>query len=469
MVTVNESILVKEVTENQDKILSLFKLSSGRIDYVEKYSEKGDKAGKKEKRIYLEVKVFNDSNQLAGIVWYFGKNRAYIHDVDKLIERKQTQKVDMILISEEQTTSAGKRKLKENKITIYKNFEGIKTSKTKRRKKKKEKVEVKEVDIKDDTDMSKVAESDLLSHAVKLVQRVEPEIIKTATIETEDVLITDVKGYSSNKSLLAVYRTIDKKNVGVKEVRNFVGEVTDPTNITYGLIGRDKFTPAAKKTAEEAKIITISLKQEQEGEGDPLTQELVLRLVNGAKEILTYRGYHIINESDKRYEKLVAGSEKLGAYIIAERDDDKIMALIPTDEVVRVATVRGFYEQMNELDISNGMIIAIKRFTYTANRECRILKISALRKNHPVFNIFNHMLVPDHIVIPTAEIRNVLRTYNCKLHQLPKIYEDDPAVVMIDAKVGNVIKIDRGNDNYSYRLVIRKPHRRAIGEEDDTD
>jgi len=467
MVTINESKLEKEVTENTDKILSLFKVPGGRIDHVEKYSEKGDKGGKKERRVYLEIKVFNDSNQLAGIVWYFGKNRAYINDVDKLIERKISQKVDMILISEEQTTSAGKRKLKENKIEIHKNFEGIKTSKTKRRKKKKVKVEIKEVTIEDDTDLAAVSKSELLTHAVKLVQRVEPEIIKTVKIEGDDVPVIDVKGYSSNNSLLAVYRTIEKKNVGVKEVRNFVTEVDNPANVTYGLIGRDKFTPAAKKAAEEAGIITISLKQEQEGEGDPLTQELVLRLVKGTREILTYRGYSMVSESDKRYERLVAGSEKLGSYIIAERGDDRIMALIPSDEVVRVATVRGFNQQLEALDIPNGMIIAIKRFTYTANRECRILRISALRKNHPVFNIFNHVLVPDHSVIPTSEVREVLTTYHSKLHQLPKIYDDDPAVVMIDAKVGNVIKVDRGEENYSYRLVIRKPHRRLLGEEEE--
>ncbi|RMG42384.1 MAG: hypothetical protein D6732_01140 [Methanobacteriota archaeon] len=102
-------------------------------------------------------------------------------------------------------------------------------------------------------------------------------------------------------------------------------------------------------------------------------------------------------------------------------------------------------------------MIALKRFTYTAERECRALGIIPIRKNHPVFNIFNHFLVPEHRILSKKEVREVLKKYNCKLHQLPKIYEDDPGVVAIDARIGDVIEIERAPDVKFYRLVIGRP------------
>jgi len=79
-------------------------------------------------------------------------------------------------------------------------------------------------------------------------------------------------------------------------------------------------------------------------------------------------------------------------------------------------------------------------------------------KDKETFNIFSHILVPEHILMTKEEVDELLKKYNVTLNQLPKISVKDPAAKLLDAKTGNVIKIIRksetaGKSNY-YRLVI---------------
>ncbi|KUG20209.1 dna-directed rna polymerase subunit h [hydrocarbon metagenome] len=59
------------------------------------------------------------------------------------------------------------------------------------------------------------------------------------------------------------------------------------------------------------------------------------------------------------------------------------------------------------------------------------------------------------------EVRTLLSDYTITLEQLPKIYQDDPAVKAIGGNAGDVIRIVRESPTAgraeSYRLVIRRP------------
>jgi DNA-directed RNA polymerase subunit H len=101
-------------------------------------------------------------------------------------------------------------------------------------------------------------------------------------------------------------------------------------------------------------------------------------------------------------------------------------------------------------------LIALKRFTYTAEREAKDFGISALIKNHPVFNIFSHYLVPEHVIMDKDEVDEMLDRYNASLMQLPRIYEDDPGVVAVNGKVGDVVRIVR-DQGENYRLIVPRP------------
>jgi len=76
----------------------------------------------------------------------------------------------------------------------------------------------------------------------------------------------------------------------------------------------------------------------------------------------------------------------------------------------------------------------------------------------------NIVLVPDHILVPKHEImakkeaEEVLKTYNCRTTDLPLIFVNDPAIVGLGVKPGDMIKIIRksatAGESFYYRYVV---------------
>ena len=73
--------------------------------------------------------------------------------------------------------------------------------------------------------------------------------------------------------------------------------------------------------------------------------------------------------------------------------------------------------------------------------------------------IFEHDLVPKHILLSDQEKEGIMKQYGIKkLNQFPKILKSDPAVVPLKTKTGDIIKIIRKNEaaieSIYYRVVI---------------
>ena len=76
----------------------------------------------------------------------------------------------------------------------------------------------------------------------------------------------------------------------------------------------------------------------------------------------------------------------------------------------------------------------------------------------------NPILVPDHIYVPKHEIiskqeaQAVLDKYNCKPTELPLIFVNDPAILGLGVKPGDMIKITRksptAGESLYYRYVV---------------
>ena len=76
----------------------------------------------------------------------------------------------------------------------------------------------------------------------------------------------------------------------------------------------------------------------------------------------------------------------------------------------------------------------------------------------------NIVLVPDHILVPKHEImakkdaEEVLKTYNCRTTDLPLIFVNDPAIIGLGVKPGDMIKITRksatAGESFYYRYVV---------------
>ncbi len=73
----------------------------------------------------------------------------------------------------------------------------------------------------------------------------------------------------------------------------------------------------------------------------------------------------------------------------------------------------------------------------------------------------NQVLVPDHVYVPKHEIMSkkeaeeVLEKYNCKQTDLPLIFANDPAILGLGVKPGDMIKITRKSPTAGKSLYFR--------------
>ena len=81
-----------------------------------------------------------------------------------------------------------------------------------------------------------------------------------------------------------------------------------------------------------------------------------------------------------------------------------------------------------------------------------------LPKSFPVFDIFEHALVPFHEILSEKEKNQLLAQYKVKPYQMPQIKSGDPAVKAIGAKPGDVLKNHKKKHNsrrtHNIRYVV---------------
>jgi len=72
-------------------------------------------------------------------------------------------------------------------------------------------------------------------------------------------------------------------------------------------------------------------------------------------------------------------------------------------------------------------------------------------------DILKHKLVPKHSILTTAEKEKLLTDLNVSEFQLPSILLKDPVIQVLDAKLGNIIKIERDGvlgSSIAFRRVV---------------
>ncbi len=182
------------------------------------------------------------------------------------------------------------------------------------------------------------------------------------------------------------------------------------------------------------------------------------RIVTGIREILKFREFDIKDvKEDKEVMDIVAEKQT------ADGDTVKLLTRFPKVGSLGVAVVRELEAYRKENDFDQAILVARKKVTHYARKESIKCGVEILSAANPLFNIFDHDLVPRHIILEKDEEEQVLEKYQVKKYQLPKILDSDPAVKAIQAKAGNVLRIERNpklmeEGNY-YRLVIKSQSR----------
>lgn len=71
------------------------------------------------------------------------------------------------------------------------------------------------------------------------------------------------------------------------------------------------------------------------------------------------------------------------------------------------------------------------------------------------FDVSEHSLVPKHTKLDENEINELYEKYNISFKDLPKMALDDPLVAALNAKTGDVIKIERKSMTATISIYYR--------------
>jgi len=72
------------------------------------------------------------------------------------------------------------------------------------------------------------------------------------------------------------------------------------------------------------------------------------------------------------------------------------------------------------------------------------------------FRVENHNLVPKHSKIGKEEIAEVLAKYKLSLKDLPRIHHKDAAILALNVKENDVIKIERKSPTAGISIFYRR-------------
>jgi DNA-directed RNA polymerase subunit H len=160
--------------------------------------------------------------------------------------------------------------------------------------------------------------------------------------------------------------------------------------------------------------------------------------------------------------KLIKKEEHEGAFgYVVNIPKDKEKALvwcILNEATVGIAMMNNLYKLLEEMGLERAIVITEGRFTHAAKQGAKKKKVELLPKTFPVFDIFEHNLVPKHEILDEKEKSQVLAQYKIQPYQMPQIKATDPAVKAIGARPGDILKVIRksatAGEHIAYRYVV---------------
>jgi len=82
------------------------------------------------------------------------------------------------------------------------------------------------------------------------------------------------------------------------------------------------------------------------------------------------------------------------------------------------------------------------------------------KEKEPSYDVFQHDLVPRHILLKPNEAKAALERYHIRPFQLPYVKVSDPAARAIGAKPGDIIKVIRksvtAGESDFFRYVVEE-------------
>ena len=135
-----------------------------------------------------------------------------------------------------------------------------------------------------------------------------------------------------------------------------------------------------------------------------------------------------------------------------------IVWCILEEATVGINAMNTLYKIMKEKEIDKAIVVTEGRYTHAVKQGAKKKNVELLPKSFPVFDIFEHALVPRHEILTEKERQALLDNYKVKPYQMPQVTSTDPAVKAIGAKPGDVLRIIRksstAGEHIAYRYVV---------------
>jgi DNA-directed RNA polymerase subunit H len=171
-----------------------------------------------------------------------------------------------------------------------------------------------------------------------------------------------------------------------------------------------------------------------------------------AQVLIKLRGYKLIKKTKHK--------DAFSYVVDIPKDKEKaIIWCIPGETTVGIAAINDMQKIMKQEEIERGIVVTDGRYTHAVKQGAKKKKIELLQKTFPAFDIFEHAIVPRHEILPEEEKKQLLEGLRVHPYQLPQISFSDPAVKIIGAKPGDVVRIIRdksptAGEHIAYRYVV---------------
>jgi len=170
-----------------------------------------------------------------------------------------------------------------------------------------------------------------------------------------------------------------------------------------------------------------------------------------AEVLIKLRGYKKLSKKKIEYKNAFGFSVKTP-------EGKSLIYCVPSHGTVGVAYVNQLAKVMEEEKLERAIVVTSGRYTQAAQKKARKGGIELIPRIFPIFDIFDHELVPKHEILLLEEREQLLSKYRVQPYQLPRIKTSDPAVKAIGAKAGDIVKIIRDSTTagkyMAYRYVV---------------
>jgi len=170
-----------------------------------------------------------------------------------------------------------------------------------------------------------------------------------------------------------------------------------------------------------------------------------------AKVLIKSRGYKLVKKEKHK--------DAIGYIVEIPKEKQKaLLWCVPEEATVGITSINRMQKAMKEAKVERGVMITSGRYTHAVKQSAKKKNIELLPRTFPVFDIFEHQLVPRHEILTPEEKEQLLKQYKVQPYQLPQIKASDPAVKAIDAKPGDILRIIRksatSGRHIAYRYVV---------------